>query len=414
MAITPLGEEYKKFTFDGEDSTSFGVQILGEGTFNAPKRVVESVNVPGRSGAILIDQGYYENITVTYPARLIADSTEDFADAISDFRNFLCSRKGYCRLQDDYNPDEYRLASYTEGLEADVDVLKAGKFDITFDCKPQRYLTSGETEITAISQILEATNPTPYSAKPLLKVEGYGEIQFPNTTIIVGNAPLGLIMLAKGRTNNTLGSNPAGIGQSFWNAGYLNVNDEILCNGIYVSADIATSVPTSNIGNAAVTSTTNVKYAAINKGNQNQIRLVVAVDDFSFHKGTSLTKTATVGFSYSINGTSYTNTLTISARYDSPENIGYSYTLANTDGGTYFMTQVAPNVYGISSKMSSDYTAHIDLDSGQAYIDSHLPISLNRTIVLPTDLPGLEPGLNILSCESTITSFKLIPRWWKL
>ena len=402
-------------TFGNINSADYGIYISGEGVFDAPKRAVEMVNVPGRSGAIALDQGYYENITVTYPAYNYEPDMADFKQALSDFRNALASQVGYQRLSDTFHPGEYRMAVFDEGL--DINPIKyntASQFDIKFDCKPQRYLASGETEITAISQILEATNPTPYSAKPLLKVEGYGEIQFPNTTIIVGNAPLGLIMLAKGRANNTLGSNPAGIGQSFWNAGYLNVNDEILCNGIYVSADIATSVPTSNIGNAAITSTTNVKYAAINKGNQNQIRLVVAVDDFSFRKGTSLTKTATVGFSYSINGTSYTNTLTISARYDSPENIGYSYTLANTDGGTYFMTQVAPNVYGISSKMSSDYTAHIDLDSGQAYIDSHLPISLNRMIVLPTDLPGLEPGLNILSCESTITSFKLIPRWWKL
>lgn len=402
-------------TFGNINSADYGIYISGEGVFDAPKRAVEMVNVPGRSGAIALDQGYYENITVTYPAHNYEPDMADFKQALSDFRNALASQVGYQRLSDTFHPDEYRMAVFDEGL--DINPIKyntASQFDIKFDCKPQRYLTSGETEITAISQILEATNPTPYSAKPLLKVEGYGEIQFPNTTIIVGNAPLGLIMLAKGRTNNTLGSNPAGIGQSFWNAGYLNVNDEILCNGIYVSADIATSVPTSNIGNAAVTSTTNVKYAAINKGNQNQIRLVVSVDDFSFRKGTSLTKTATVGFSYSINGTSYTNTLTITARYDSPENIGYSYTLANTDGGTYFMTQVAPNVYGISTKMSSDYTAHIDLDSGQAYIDSPLPISLNRTIVVPTNLPVLEPGLNILSCESTITSFKLVPRWWKL
>ena len=402
-------------TFGNINSADYGIYISGEGVFDAPKRAVEMVNVPGRSGAIALDQGYYENITVTYPAHNYEPDMADFKQALSDFRNALASQVGYQRLSDTFHPNEYRMAVFDEGL--DINPIKyntASQFDIKFDCKPQRYLTSGETEITAISQILEATNPTPYNAKPLLKVEGYGEIQFPNTSIIVGNAPLGLIMLAKGRTNNTLGSNPAGIGQSFWNAGYLNANDEILCNGIYVSADIATSVPTSNIGNAAITSTTNVKYAAINKGNQNQIRLVVAVDDFSFHKGTSLTRTATVGFSYSINGTSYTNTLTITARYDSPDNIGYSYTLANTDGGTYFMTQVAPDVYGISTKMSSDYTAHIDLDSGQAYIDSHLPISLNRTIVVPTDLPVLEPGLNILSCESTITSFKLVPRWWKL
>ena len=148
MAIEPLTAPYKTLTFDGETAASFGVQILGKGTFNAPKRDVEMIAIPGRSGDLALDKGRFENIEVKYPARLIADSTEDFADAISAFRNFLCSRKGYCRLSDDYNPDEYRMAVYSRGLEADVDVLKAGKFDIVFDCKPQRWLKSGETAVT--------------------------------------------------------------------------------------------------------------------------------------------------------------------------------------------------------------------------------------------------------------------------
>ena len=74
----------------------------------------------------------------TYPAGVFADNEADFAEAISDFRNMLCSANGYCRLEDEYNPDEYRMAVYKSGLEVDPTLLKAGEFDITFECKPQR------------------------------------------------------------------------------------------------------------------------------------------------------------------------------------------------------------------------------------------------------------------------------------
>ena len=85
----------------------------------------------------------YETISplsITYPAGIFATNEIDFASAVTDFRNYLCSKKGYCRLTDDYNPDEFRQAIYKSGLEVSPAQLKAGEFEIIFDCKPQRYL----------------------------------------------------------------------------------------------------------------------------------------------------------------------------------------------------------------------------------------------------------------------------------
>ena len=147
MAIE-TGAIFKKLYFDGQSSGNYGVYISGEGTFNAPKRDVEMVSIPGRNGDLALDKGRFENIEGTYKAGLFGVDEADFAEAISDFRNFLCSRKGYVRLEDDYNPDEYRMAVYKSGLEVDAKQLKAGEFDIVFDCKPQRWLKSGEEAVT--------------------------------------------------------------------------------------------------------------------------------------------------------------------------------------------------------------------------------------------------------------------------
>lgn len=148
MAVAPTGAIYKSLVFDGEDSRDYGVYITGEAVYNAPEREVEMISIPGRSGAFALDKGRFENIEVSYPAGIFADNETDFAEAISDFRNFLCSRRGYVRLTDEYNPNEYRMAIYKSGLEVTPAQLKAGEFNITFDCKPQRWLTSGEDAVT--------------------------------------------------------------------------------------------------------------------------------------------------------------------------------------------------------------------------------------------------------------------------
>lgn len=148
MAIVPTGAIYKSLVFDGESSRDYGIYITGQAVYNAPERDVEMINIPGRNGSFALDKGRFQNIEVTYPAGIFADNEADFAQGISDFRNFLCSRNGYVRLTDDYNPDEYRMAVYKSGLDVSPAQLKAGEFQLVFDCKPQRYLTSGEEPIT--------------------------------------------------------------------------------------------------------------------------------------------------------------------------------------------------------------------------------------------------------------------------
>lgn len=176
---------FNSFTFDGINSLTDGVYITGEAVFNAPERVVEMVSVPGRDGAIAVDQGRFENIDVTYPAGTFAEDQAGYADKIALFRNKLLSRYTYVRLTDSYNPNEYRMALYRSGLEVEsVSVVKAGRFDITFDCKPQRWLVSGESPVsyTASGSI---TNPTLFPARPLLGVTGAGILTVGTQTMTI-------------------------------------------------------------------------------------------------------------------------------------------------------------------------------------------------------------------------------------
>ena len=134
------------FTFDGVDSRSFGVYISGQGTFKAPARSYDAIEIPGRNGALLGIDSRLGNVELTYPAFIYSN----FAENIAAFRAFLLSHKGYFKLKDSYHPDEFRLAYYPGPFEPDVtSANNAGSFDITFICKPQRYLESGE-EVTEL------------------------------------------------------------------------------------------------------------------------------------------------------------------------------------------------------------------------------------------------------------------------
>lgn len=137
-----------KFIFGGADSSTYGIYISGEGVFNAPERAVEMISIPGRNGAIALDQGRFENIEVTYPAFNYEQGMSDFSSNLAGLRSALCSKRGYQRLTDTIHPDEFRLGVYRSGLEVTpVKYNTASDFNITFDCKPQRFLTSGETEV---------------------------------------------------------------------------------------------------------------------------------------------------------------------------------------------------------------------------------------------------------------------------
>ena len=163
-------------TYDGVDSRDFGVFISGEGAFDAPARRGEMISIPGRNGSLFIDEGVFENITVEYPAFIGTGYEAIFRQKLGNFRSALTSRGNYKRLTDTYHPDEFRLGVYREGLEVDPQhITRAGGFTMKFDCKPQRFLVSGETPqiFTANGTI---TNPTLFASSPLLKVTGNGTV----------------------------------------------------------------------------------------------------------------------------------------------------------------------------------------------------------------------------------------------
>lgn len=114
--------------------------VLGKGAFGAPSRDVTQIHVPGRNGDILIDNGGWNNIDVTYPSCCILSN---FRENVEKLRGYLLANPGYHELIDPYNPDETRYAEFRGPFTPEAFTAKgnnAGMFDLTFNCKPQRFL----------------------------------------------------------------------------------------------------------------------------------------------------------------------------------------------------------------------------------------------------------------------------------
>ena len=153
--------------FDGYNFEDYGVVVSGSGTWNMPERLTQKDNVYGRHGALITDAGLFDNIEIPYPAWI----ARDFAEKYEAFSRMMALHTDkYYRLEDSYHPDYYRQARVVPGIIPKPGTLnRSGEFTVAFDCKPQKWLRSGE-EVLEISERLELFNMTGYEAKPLIVI----------------------------------------------------------------------------------------------------------------------------------------------------------------------------------------------------------------------------------------------------
>lgn len=173
-------------TFGNIVSNEYGVWISGEGTYDAPERDLDYVEIPGKNRDLLLDNHRFRNIEITYPAFI----SKQFDSRFDVFKAALLQYAGtYQVLADTYHPSEFRLATFTGAVEPETGPYnKAGRFDLVFNCGPQRYLNSGlaTQNFTAAGTI---SNPTLYAARPTIRVYGAGTVGIGSQTITVASNP---------------------------------------------------------------------------------------------------------------------------------------------------------------------------------------------------------------------------------
>ena len=173
--------------FNGQSSTKFGLTIEELPDSNHPERRAAPYQIEGRNGSFVHEDGVFGNYEQGYAfnTRNITTGRNTYQTA-RDIASWLLSSSGYCRLEDTYEPEYYRLARFAGPFNVENILRRYGRGTLSFDCRPERYLKSGEKAITLFENVDLSTsiiqhafimNPCAFSAKPLIRLTGRGQIR---------------------------------------------------------------------------------------------------------------------------------------------------------------------------------------------------------------------------------------------
>ena len=359
--------------FNGTSSQDFGLVVEKLPPSVHALRRGNIIQIPGRNGVIVHEDGSFDTYTQKYEIWFSdpeTDSGRSAYDTARDIAVWLLGASGFCRLEDDFEPEYYRLARYSGAFDVDMSLLQCGKAVLSFDVQPQRYLKAGETPLTfeggATSVI---NNPTQFEARPLLKFVDTSE------------EPPVVPQTITEETWSFIG-NDGKVHQADWHSDY------------------RTCSPVSVDGYA---------YAFISGNSYAFYDANGKVLSFVFVRSeTRLNNTKVIIPSGAA-------TIVIGTR-DGMPNLALSLKVARPNPGA---SAVTINGITINLDFSEHDTIFLDCDLHDAYYadgsNANKMVSFRSSVVDYPTFPGLSPGENsIIPNDGAILDFELTPRWWTL
>ena len=158
------------FYLDGVDAASAGIHLQKPIVFSEAIPNVESKTIPGRNGALIFDTGSYKNRNGSASCFCLQDDVEA---AVSSAGRFLIGGHGYRRLETSDDPNHYWMARVKNSPQIEMRLRVLAPFEIEFDCKPQRFLKSGENK-TSFTSSGSISNQYGQTALPLITLYGNG------------------------------------------------------------------------------------------------------------------------------------------------------------------------------------------------------------------------------------------------
>lgn len=185
-------------TFNGKSSKDFLLYLSGPGIYNSPAPDVEATSIPGLNGDLIQNNAKsgmrrFANVDIKYEAFFFNGLPKKTAAV----KSWLLSPTGYCKLQDTYAPEFFRMGMCTSALEFDVTRHKVTEMEIVFNCKPQRWSVEGQksTIITKSGGVIR--NPFDFYSQPLITVSGksQGTLTVGDYSVVIYNFDNGDIIL---------------------------------------------------------------------------------------------------------------------------------------------------------------------------------------------------------------------------
>lgn len=356
--------------FDGKSSADFGliVEYFPESVHAA--RRGELIPIPGRNGVIVREDGAFDTYTQQYQVWFRNTMGRDTYQKARDVAEWLLSASGFCRLEDTYEPEHFRMARFVGPLSVETVLRNHGRVTLEFDVQPQRYLKSGETPITFTGgSTTSITNPTQFEARPLLK--------FVDTSV-----------------------EPAAVPQTITEETYTFIGNDGNVHLASYHSDYKTCSPVSVVGYAYAFISGN-SYAFYD-ANGNVLSFVFVTSETRFNNTKVIIPSGAA-------------TIVIGTR-DGMPNLALSLKAARQNPGA---SAVTINGITINLDFSEHDTIYLDCDLHDAYYsdgsNANKMVSFTSSVVEYPTFPGLSPGENsIIPGDGAILDFELIPRWWTL
>lgn len=161
--------------YGGESSSDYGMVVAEAPAYERPKRKETIYTVPGRNGAVIFQEDAWDDVPRNYSVWLAEDRLDTLVEKVDAFEAWINSQKGYTRLEDNFEPDVFRLAYYSGGNGFSNNLTQYGEATLSFTCRPERFLKNAESPITVLNGD-SISNPTRYTSKPLIHIEGAGTV----------------------------------------------------------------------------------------------------------------------------------------------------------------------------------------------------------------------------------------------
>lgn len=442
--------------FGGRDSRDFGVYISGQGTYGAPEKAYDFYSIPGRNGALIGNERRLENIEVSYECFIYAN----FDENIANFRSYLLSLDGYQELTDSYHTDEYRLACYVGPFEPEVTQKNdAGSFTLTFNCKPQRFLTSGKTVYAWVSGGTQTFTGQELNVRASMLDETVLISELEGGNNVFHRPTVALVIDGETVCSQQFASNYASALTVDWITGTCEVTQCIytisskqywtmessqkfyvtLTDYSSMAGYMLTSMWSSVFSGAPYfESSTGRLYVTTTRTYSSADALRNALIN-TYGSNVSLGRcymnyTTPESFSFTPYTPSYSGEFNITTKIKgnstaTPKVASYSYLTTtmeyeSSDGmtnPTMFPSEPLARVYGSGSFEMDGVTVTVDTDGEYTDIDCELmdcyegSTNRNNAVTFSTyDFPKLQVGENSINIIDGISGIEITPRWWRL
>ena len=180
------------FTYKGKNATEMHLRVLNNVSFSSPTRDVNSIQVPGRDGDLMMDNGRFNSVIRSVPCRVEVPNGVDIEQAINNINNWLIDDGRFHEFEWD-SDSEFRYLARVNGDVVTRRLLsRLGNTTIDFRLHPIKYLKSSFVDFLVNSGD-NVTNHFSVEAKPELYIVGSG-----NITINIDGRPLILTGISNG------------------------------------------------------------------------------------------------------------------------------------------------------------------------------------------------------------------------